>query len=160
MSSRVAILFSFALAVTVTVATASPEPGVRMMHAHGTFDVKVAPQAADNPPAQAAGLARLSLDKRFHGDLEGGSQGEMLASGDGTHSGAYVALEKFTGTLRGRSGSFVLMHSAVMNRGTPESWSVAVVIDSGTDQLTGLSGQMTIRIEDGKHYYGFDYSLP
>ena len=130
------------------------------MHVAGTFDVKVQPQQPDHPAARASGLGRLSLDKRFHGPLDGISQGEMLASGDGRESGAYVALEKVTGTLDGRSGSFVLMHSAVMVRGTPQDWSVKVVHDSGTGELAGLAGTMTIRIESGRHYYDLEYSLP
>lgn len=129
------------------------------MHALGTFEVKVQPQAADNPPAQASGLGRLSLDKRFHGDLEASGQGEMLASGDGSKSGAYVALEKITGTLHGRSGSFVMVHRALMVQGTPQEWTVTVVPESGTGALEGLSGSMRIVIEGGKHSYDFSYTL-
>jgi len=84
----------------------------------------------------------------------------MLASSDGGKSGAYVAIEKITGTLQDRKGSFVLLHSAVMDQGVPVNWSVAVVPDSGTGQLQGISGTMKITIADGKHFYDFDYSLP
>lgn len=129
------------------------------MHALGTFEVKVQPQTADNPPARASGLGRLSLDKLFHGDLEASGQGEMLASGDATTSGAYVALEKIAGTLHGRSGSFVMVHRALMVRGTPREWTVTVVPDSGTSALEGLSGSMRIAIADGKHSYDFSYAL-
>lgn len=130
------------------------------MQATGIFDVKVAPQNADNAPAQASGLARLSLDKRFHGALDATGQGEMLAAGDGTQSGAYVALEKVTGSLQGRSGSFHLVHRALMVQGTPQEWTVVVVPDSGTGDLQGISGSMRIEIADGKHFYHFDYRLP
>jgi hypothetical protein len=130
------------------------------MHVSGTFDVKLAPPAVDNPHAQAAGITRLGLEKQFHGELQGLSHGEMLASGDPASSGAYVALEKFTGSLQGRSGSFSLVHSAVMNRGVPQNWSVAVVPDSGTGELVGLTGTVRIRIEAGKHFYDFEYTLP
>lgn len=74
------------------------------MHATGHFDVKLWPQTADTPQAAASGLGRLSLGKQFHGDLEATGQGEMLATGDGT-SGAYVAMEKVSGTLHGHSGA-------------------------------------------------------
>jgi hypothetical protein len=130
------------------------------MQATGTFDVKVAPQNPDNAPAQASGLARLSLDKQFHGDLEATGQGEMLASGDGTQSGAYVAIEKVAGSLHGHSGSFVLVHRALMVQGTPQEWTVVVVPDSGTGALRGISGSMRIEITEGKHFYRFDYALP
>jgi len=129
------------------------------MHALGTFEVKIQPQTADNPPAQASGLGRLSLDKLFQGDLEATGQGEMLVSGDGSKSGAYVAIEKITGTLHGRSGSFVMVHRALMVQGTPQEWTVVVVPDSGTGALEGLSGSMRILIAGGKHSYDFSYAL-
>ena len=130
------------------------------MHATGEFDVTVKPQQPDNPEAQGAGVNRLSLDKRFRGALEGHSTGEMLAIGDGRTSGAYVALEKFTGALAGRSGSFALMHRAGMRGGSVEKWSVAIVPDSGTGELQGIDGDMTIVVADGTHRYDLRYSLP
>jgi hypothetical protein len=103
----------------------------------------------------------MSIDKQFHGDIEGSSKGEMLSFGTGGKgsSGGYVALEQVTGTLNGRKGSFVLQHSATMNRGVPHM-SITVVPDSGTDQLVGLTGTFNIIIADGKHSYDFEYSLP
>ncbi|WP_132145241.1 DUF3224 domain-containing protein [Luteibacter rhizovicinus] len=129
------------------------------MHATGTFEVKVAPQTADNAPAKASGLGRLSLDKQFHGELEGIGQGEMLAAGGG-QSGAYVALEKVTGTLKGHKGSFILVHRSLMENGAPKEWTVVVVPDSGTEGLAGLSGSMKITITGGKHFYDLSYTLP
>jgi hypothetical protein len=129
------------------------------MHAAGHFDVKVQPQTADNPQAAASGLGRLSLDKQFHGDLDATSQGEMLASGDGT-SGAYVAMERVSGTLHGRGGSFVLVHRALMVDGAPQEWTVVVVPGSGNGELAGLAGALTITIADGRHIYDFGYTLP
>jgi Protein of unknown function (DUF3224) len=128
------------------------------MHASGAFDVKLTPQAAEDGDA---GLGRMSIDKRFHGDLEGTSKGFMLASGTTIvkGSGGYVAMERVTGTLKGRSGSFVLQHSGTMTRGTPQL-SVTVVPDSGTGQLERIAGTLTIKIADGKHSYEFDYTLP
>jgi uncharacterized protein DUF3224 len=129
-----------------------------MTHASGTFDVKLTPQPTAGQADQTP--ARLSIDKQFHGDLEGASKGEMLSAGTSVKGSAgYVAIEKVTATLHGRSGTFVLQHSGTMTRGAPEL-SVTVVPDSGTSQLTGLTGKMTIRIADGKHFYEFDYTLP
>lgn len=130
------------------------------MQATGTFDVDLAPQEPDNPQAKAAGLTRISIAKRYHGDLEGTGNGEMLANRDEGESGAYVAIERVTGSLQGKSGSFLLVHSAVMRRGVPEDWSVKVVPDSGTDELTGLSGAMTIAIDGDRHSYELHYALP
>ncbi len=130
------------------------------VQATGTFDIKVKPQNPDNPPSQASGVGRLSLDKQFHGDLDAIGQGEMLAGGDGSCSGAYVAMEKVTGSLHGRSGSFMLVHRALMVQGTSQEWTVVVVPDSGTAELQGLGGSMRIDIADGKHSYRFDYTLP
>ncbi|EIL98185.1 DUF3224 domain-containing protein [Rhodanobacter thiooxydans] len=117
-------------------------------------------QNRDNPQARVSGLARLSLDKQFHGDLDATSQGEMLAAGDGTTSGAYVALGKVSGKLLGRSGSSVQVHRALMVGGTPREWIVTVVPESGTGELAGLDGAMTITIVDGKHSYDLAYTLP
>ena len=102
----------------------------------------------------------MSIDKQFHGDLEGTSQGQMLAAGTSVKGSAgYVAIEKVTGTLRGRSGSFVLQHSGTMTRGAPQLL-ITVVPDSGTDQLAGLTGKMNIIIAaDGKHSYEFEYTI-
>jgi hypothetical protein len=129
------------------------------IRASGTFEVKLTPQAADEKPG-AATLGRMSIDKAFRGDLEATSKGEMLTAGTGVQGSAgYVAVERVSGKLHGRTGTFVLQHSGTMTRGTPQL-SVTVVPDSGTDQLTGLAGSLTIRIADGKHSYDFDYTLP
>jgi hypothetical protein len=102
----------------------------------------------------------MSLDKQFHGDLEATSTGEMLAAmTEIKGSAGYVAMERVNGTLQGKSGTFVLQHSATMTRGVPQM-NVTVVPDSGTDGLVGLTGTMTIKIEEGKHFYEFDYTLP
>jgi hypothetical protein len=126
----------------------------------GSFEVKVTPQKPDTQVARAANLGRLTIDKRFHGALEGVSKGEMLATHTEVEgSAAYVALERVTGKLNGRSGSFVLQHSATMVRGKPAS-SVTVVPDSGTGELRGLSGKMIITVApDGGHSYEFDFRV-
>lgn len=129
-------------------------------HASGPFEVKVTPQKPDTQVARSANLGRLTIDKRYHGDLEASAKGEMLATqGEVKGSAGYVALERVTGTLQGRSGSFVLQHSATMKRGTPES-SITVVPDSGTGELAGLSGSMRIAVApDGAHSYEFDFRI-
>jgi hypothetical protein len=129
-----------------------------MSHASGTFEVKLAPQTSE--AGADATVGRMSIDKQFHGDLEGTSKGQMLsAMGAVKGSAGYVAMERITGTLQGRTGSFVLQHSGTMTRGVPQL-SVTVVPDSGTGQLTGLAGTMTIKINEGKHSYEFEYTLP
>lgn len=130
-----------------------------MIHrAAGTFDVKLAPLAWDEKPTDGL-LGRMKIDKQFHGDLEGTSKGEMLTAATATKGSAgYVAIEKVTGKLNGKSGSFVLQHSGAMTRGTPQL-TVTVVPDSGTGELAGLSGKMTIKIEDKKHLYELEYTM-
>ena len=128
------------------------------MFATGTFEVKLTPQAADER-ADAATIGRLAIDKRFAGDLDAVSVGQMLASrSDVDGSAGYVALERVTGSLGGRSGSFVLQHSGHADRGR-QSLAINVVADSGTGDLMGLSGTMKIIIEAGAHRYVFDYEL-
>ena len=127
------------------------------VHATGTFEVKLLPQ----PLADAeSGLGRMSIDKVFSGDLQGTSKGEMLVGGTAVKGSAgYVAIERVTATLHGRPGSFMLQHLGTMTRGAP-SLTVLVIPDSGTGELTGLTGSLTIDIVDGKHLYTMDYTLP
>jgi hypothetical protein len=126
-----------------------------MNSAIGTFQVKLTAQASDGD----ARLGRLTIDKQFQGDLEATSKGEMLTGSTQVKGSAgYVAMELVTGKLNGRSGSFILQHTGTMDRGNP-SLSVTVVPDSGTDELTGLTGKMAINIADGKHSYQLQYTL-
>jgi len=128
-------------------------------HASGPFEVKLTPQPPDDK-AEGSTLGRLSIDKQYHGDLEATSKGQMLtAITDVKGSAGYVAIERVAGTLHGRSGSFVLQHSSTLTRGAPQQ-SITVVPDSGTGQLVGLAGKMTVNIVDGKHSYDFEYTLP
>jgi len=127
--------------------------------ATGTFDVKLSPQPAD-AYADGIGLARMTIDKTFAGELEGSSKGQMLsAMGAVKGSAGYVAIERVSGTLAGRRGTFVLQHHATMDRGSP-SLTISVVPDSGADELAGLAGTMQIKIEGGQHLYEFTYTLP
>ena len=127
--------------------------------ATGPFDVKITPQSEDK--AEGAALGRMSLDKTFHGDLTATSRGEMLtAMGTVQGSAVYVAIERVKGSLHGRTGTFALAHKGTMTRGT-QHLTIDIVPDSGTDQLTGITGSMTIRIEaGGKHFYELSYTLP
>jgi hypothetical protein len=127
--------------------------------AKGNFDVKVSPiSTADS--MDTGGFGRLALAKSFQGDLVGTSVGQMIASSDGrSGSGGYVALEKVTGTLHGRTGSFVLMHNGTM---TPKSMEmrISVVPESGTGELAGIEGSFKILIEGKQHFWEFAYTLP
>jgi hypothetical protein len=127
--------------------------------ATGTFDVKVTPVATDSA-AEGSPLGRLTIDKQLHGDLDGTSKGEMLTASSTTikNSAGYVAVERFTGTLHGKKGTFALQHTGIMTRGEGKL-TITVVPDSGTGELTGLAGAMTIDISNGKHSYTFDYTL-
>ena len=124
--------------------------------ATGTFEVKLTPQD-DGPDAP---VGRMSLDKQFHGDLAGTSRGQMLMSSSPSVNGSagYVAIEKVTATLNGHHGTFYLQHSGTMTRGVGEL-TITVIPDSGTDELAGLQGKMTIIIAGGKHSYEFEYEL-
>lgn len=128
------------------------------MQANGSFEVRLEPQ----PPAPGiaeAGLGRMHIDKQYRGDLDARGLGEMLGFRSETPGSAgYVAMERVSGTLHGRRGSFVLQHNGTMDRGA-SSQRVTVVPDSGTGELRGLNGAMVIRIESGQHFYAFDYAL-
>jgi hypothetical protein len=154
------LCLALGLAAGLTQATADGQKGSAMAkHASGTFDVKIIPQKDEG--VGDATIARMSIDKQYHGDLEGTGLGQMLAgmAAEVKDSGAYVAIERVRGTLQGRTGSFAVHHRGVMTRGA-QDLAITIVPDSGTGELAGITGTMTIDIRDGKHYYGLDYSLP
>ena len=127
-----------------------------MQHAHGTFTVDVHPLT----PAPAEGLSRFSIDKQIHGDLEATSKGEMFGAGEYQKGAAgYVAIEMVKGTLAGKHGSFAFIHLTTMDANGPRM-QVIVAPGSGTEELKGIAGAFTIRIENGQHFYDFAYTLP
>jgi len=128
-------------------------------HASGTFDVQIAPQKDEGIGDPTIG--RMSVDKVYHGDLEGRGLAQMLTgmSTDVKDSGTYVAIERVRGALHGRKGSFAVWHRGTMTRGV-QDLAITVIPDTGTEELTGISGTMTIEIKDGKHFYGMDYTIP
>lgn len=127
--------------------------------AKGSFTVEMKPQAEPST-SEGVSLGRMSLDKRFEGDLAATGKGEMLTALTPVKGSAgYVAIERVTGTLHGRAGSFVFQHSGTMDQGA-QSLSITVVPGSGTGALAGISGTFKLRIVDGKHLYEFEYSLP
>jgi hypothetical protein len=127
--------------------------------AKGSFTVETKPQT-EPTASEGVTLGRLSLDKRFEGDLVGTGQGEMLTALTPVKGSAgYVAIERVTGSLHGRSGSFVFQHAGTMDGGA-QRLSITVVPGSGTGALIGISGTFSISIVDGKHFYEFEYSLP
>ncbi|RYY77320.1 MAG: DUF3224 domain-containing protein [Gammaproteobacteria bacterium] len=125
----------------------------------GEFQVKLQPLDSYAKGAEGINLGRMSLDKTFSGALDATSKGEMLSAMTSTKGSAgYVAIEQVVGSLSGKKGSFVLQHFGTMNRGK-DRLILEVVPDSGTGELTGLSGKMLIKIESGKHFYEFEYEL-
>jgi hypothetical protein len=143
----------------IRVSIASTREKTDMTHATGTFEVKITPQApqegVDDP-----GVGRMVIEKHFQGDLQAHSKGHMLAVGtpiDG--SAGYVAMEQVHGSVHGRHGSFALQHSGTMHRGTPQL-SVTIVPDSGTEDLAGIAGELTITVANGVHSYDLHYTLP
>lgn len=128
--------------------------------ANGTFEVKVKPLPED-VKVPGVSVGRMSIDKVLKGDLEGTSQGEMMTAGTEVKGSAgYVAVEVVTGAIKGRSGTFTLLHHATMKEGGDFRMNIVVIPDSGTGGLKGLAGKMEIIIEGGKHSYRFDYNLP
>lgn len=129
------------------------------MNAKGSFEISMQPE----PPfdlVDGVSLSRVSFDKRFTGGIEGASKVQMLAARTPVENSAgYVAVERISGKLNGKAGSFVVLHTGLMNRGEP-SLTLTIVPDSGTGELAGISGSMEIGIVEGKHFYGIEYSLP
>ena len=127
------------------------------IQAKGTFEVKTTPVALDEQPGMAT-LGHFTLDKQFHGDLEAVSKGHMLTAGRVEGAAGYVAMERVTGTLGGRAGSFVLQHTGTMDR-TGLQLAITVVPESSTGDLAGLAGRLSIEITEGMHFYEFEYTL-
>ena len=152
-------IFAAALAVAgpAALAAAANTEIATMQHAEGTFDVKLTPV----PPADGAvegAPGRMTIAKTFHGGIEGTSAGEMLATLKG-QDGAYVALERVSATLAGRSGTFALVHRGIVDHGQQELL-ITVVPGSGTGGLEGIEGVFKLVITDGVHHYDLAYSLP
>src|SRR5262245_1127385 len=160
MKQHLTLIGTIIVGATLCASVDRPAPAVeseRVMTASGTFDVKVTPQPKDD--AAAGPFGRFFLDKRFRGDLDGSSRGQMLAAETPVdQSGAYVAFELVTGALNGKQGSFVLQHKGTM-RGGVYAMDISVVRDSGTGELKGISGTMTIVIEGSRHSYELTYTL-
>jgi hypothetical protein len=144
--------------IAVLAALAAPATGApAMQHAIGAFEVKMTPQAQDE--AGGVAMARMRVDKVFSGGLAATASGEMLTGAGGVKgSAAYVLIERVTGTLDGKAGSFAFMHSATMTRGVPDQ-RIVVVPDSGTGALAGLAGSMTMTITADGHFYDLAYTL-
>lgn len=152
--SLLAIIFVFAL-----VPSASPQNKPLMpKHATGTFDVKVTPQPPDETPDDNS-RGRMLLEKQIHGDLEGVSKGQMLTGMGDAGSAVYVAIERITGTLHGHKGSFMLHHTGIATS-AGQQLTITVIPDSGSDELNGIKGTMTITITGKQHFYDFEYTLP
>lgn len=130
-----------------------------MTTAQGTFVVDLKPLEFEAAPSESQ-LGRMAINKVISGDLVATTVGQMLSAMTGVKGSAgYVAIESVNGALHGKQGTFVLQHSGSMNRGAP-SLHIAVVPDSGTGELQGLTGDFTINMADGKHAYTFEYQLP
>jgi hypothetical protein len=162
---RIAACVLLSMAVRLDAAQSASTPAVQpketrlTKHARGPFDVKTTAEVLSERVADPT-LGRMSLEKQYHGDLEASGKGEMLtASTSVKGSGVYVAVERVTGTLQGRKGSFALYHTGVMTRGAPEL-RITVVPDSGTEELAGIAGTLSIQIANGKHSYDLEYTLP
>lgn len=127
--------------------------------ARGSFTVKIQPEGAGDA-ADGVTLGRMLLDKQYDGDLIASAQGQMLtAMTTAEGSAGYVAIERVTGRLAGRDGSFVLQHSGSMDR-SAQTLSISIVPDSGSRGLAGLIGTLAIVVRDGKHFYELSYTLP
>lgn len=133
------------------------------MQAKGTFEVKIV-KTEGTDLEKEAGIGRMTIDKLWSGDLTGISKGAMLTSAtESTGSMAYVALEKVNADFGGKMGSFYFSHNATMNKADAASgiMKIVVVKGSGTDDLAGLSGELTITIDANRaHAYVFNYNLP
>ena len=147
--------FAFAFCLTTLHAQSTPKAPT-MTHATGTFEVKVLPTKNAPDPS----IASYSINKTFHGDLEATSVGEMFSAGDpSTGNAGYIGIERVTGTLQGRTGTFAFMQMGIMSTGTAPQMTGNIVPGSGTGDLAGIHGTFTIIVAAGKHTYTIDYAI-
>jgi hypothetical protein len=152
--------FVTALIFTACLAQSQPQGKSAMLKAAGNFEVRLKPEAPLDEKDPQAIPGRMSIDKKFHGDLEATSKGQMLAAMTAVKGSAgYVAIEQVTGKLKGRTGTFMLQHSGTATA-DGQQLNIVVIPDSGTGELTGLTGKMSIKIDEGNHLYEFEYTLP
>jgi len=147
-------------AVAQQPAPPNQKDGPSMNHARGPFTVKIMPQG-EGHSADDVSTGRVTLDKAYSGDLQAIGVGDMLAARTAVgNSAGYVAIERVTGTLDGRSGSFVVQHSGTMDRGA-QQLAIGIVPDSGTGELAGIAGMMSIDVApNGAHHYDLAYTIP
>jgi hypothetical protein len=127
--------------------------------AAGTFQVTVTPRDDEETPEGMA-LGHSILTKELHGDLEGSAEGAMLtALTPEEGSAGYVAIELVRGTLNGRSGTFLLQHHGLMDRGA-QDLSITVIPGSGTGELEGIRGTMSLDLTGAERGYELRYTLP
>lgn len=160
MNLRALTVTAICLILSIDLLAQTKKETAKMTLATGTFEVKISPQSEDK--GEGSTLGRMSLDKQYHGDLDAVAKGEMLyaSSVDVQGSGSYVAVERVTGKLHGKSGSFALAHKGTMSGGK-QQMDINIVPDSGSGELTGISGAMKIIITaDGKHSYELEYTMP
>jgi hypothetical protein len=163
-AATASVFFYCVSAGALAAAQATPPPGgkgaMTTKRASGTFEVKMRP-LADGERLDDLTVKRFTFDKQLAGGFAGTSRGEMMAtSAGGQGSGAYVAVERLTGVLEGRRGSFTVVHRGTMREGGSFDLAITVVPDSGSGQLAGLAGSMTITIAGGAHSYELEYTLP
>jgi hypothetical protein len=145
----------------IAVQSAANSPGAPRMtqHASGSFDITTTPAAPPDHQGRTA-IGRMLLDKRYAGELAATGKGEMLTAVTDTHgSAAYVAIERISGTLNGKRGSFVIQHAGTMSAGGKHA-TINVVPDSGAGDLTGISGTLRLTLVERTHFYELDYVLP
>ncbi|MEM7708136.1 MAG: DUF3224 domain-containing protein [Pseudomonadota bacterium] len=130
-----------------------------MTQATGTFDVSMTP-ASEAAEEAGVTLGQFSLTKTFTGDMVGNASGQMLTATSAVKGSAgYVAIERFSGTVHGKNGTFVLQHTGTM-QGQSQALTITIVPDSGTGELAGISGTFKLQIDEGTHHYTLEYSLP
>jgi hypothetical protein len=146
--------------LAVALVTTPAIQGAEMKYiAKGTFTVKMEPQGEPSA-ADGVTLGRMRISKVYEGDLAATAEGQMLtALTPVPESAGYVAIERITGTLHGKKGSFLLQHTGTMQRGE-QSLSITIVPDSGTGELSGISlGVFRLRIDNKTHFYELEYQL-
>ena len=151
-----------ALAALALVGAAPAQQRTNAMHATGTFEVKITPEAQVDAPAGGVPTARMGITKTFFGAMTGTAIGTLLSAGEPKpgQAGAYVAVDQFRGMVDGHAGGFVLLHRGTMDKAGRPELAIVIAPDSGTGALEGIAGTFAIKVADGVHHYDLNYTLP
>jgi hypothetical protein len=105
--------------------------------------------AAYEEPAEGPALTRIHVEESFSGDISGHGVVEFLQAARADGAASFVGIERVTGVVGGREGTFLLQDAGtVQDSIVIGDWFV--IPGSGTGKLAGLRGSGGFRANLGE----------